>query len=147
MRPRIPPSQQSARYRQRVRERVKAQQAAAEQAGQAQREGEHTAEESEKSASARPGCYELFVPARRSPAPAVLLLLVPQGFTTSDPAQAALGTAAEAVGVESSPDTAVAEESTSPRIVGPWHAGLSWFTVSRESCQRFYQAESCRERG
>ena len=67
-------------------------------------------------------------------APAVLLLLVPQGFTTSDPARAALGTAAEAVGVESSPDTAVAEESTSPRIVGPWHAGLSWFTVARESC-------------
>src|SRR5208283_2570816 len=35
---------------------------------------------------------------------------------------------------ESSPDTAVAEESTSPRIVGPWHADLSWFTVAREQC-------------
>ena len=59
--------QQSCRYRQRVRERREAEQAAAEQAAEAQREGERPADDSEKSSCARPSCYELFVPLRRSP--------------------------------------------------------------------------------
>jgi hypothetical protein len=59
--------QQSCRYRERVRQRREAEQAAAEQAAEAQREGERPADDLEKSPCARPGCYELFVPARRSP--------------------------------------------------------------------------------
>ena len=69
--------QQSCRYRQRVRERREAEQAAAEQAAAeevaaeevapAGCEGERPTDASEKSSCARPGCYELFVPARRWP--------------------------------------------------------------------------------
>jgi hypothetical protein len=54
--------QQSYRYRQRLRERREA-----EQAAKAEREGERPAVDSKKSPCARPGCYELFVPARRCP--------------------------------------------------------------------------------
>jgi hypothetical protein len=59
--------QQSCRYRQRVRQRREAEEAAAEQAVQTQCEGQRPAEVFEKSSCARPGCYELFVPAPRSP--------------------------------------------------------------------------------
>jgi hypothetical protein len=59
--------QQSCRYRQRVRERREAAAAAAEQTVQAQCEGQRLADTSENSSCARPGCYELFVPSRRSP--------------------------------------------------------------------------------
>lgn len=58
---------QSCRYRQRVRERREAERTAAEQAAEAQREGERPAHASEKSPCARPGCYALFFPTRRSP--------------------------------------------------------------------------------
>jgi hypothetical protein len=58
---------QSCRYRQRVRERREAEQAAAEEVAPAECEGERPADASEKSSCARPGCYELFVPAPRSP--------------------------------------------------------------------------------
>jgi hypothetical protein len=58
--------QQSCRYRQRVRERRVAEQAAAEQTAQAECEGQRPADISEKTPCARPGCYELFVPSRRS---------------------------------------------------------------------------------
>jgi hypothetical protein len=58
---------QSCRYRQRVRERREEEQVGAEEAATAQREGQRPAEVLEKSPCARPGCYELFVPSRRSP--------------------------------------------------------------------------------
>jgi hypothetical protein len=58
---------QSCRYRQRVRERRKAEEAATELSVQAEREGQRPAETLEKSPCARPGCYELFIPTRRSP--------------------------------------------------------------------------------
>ena len=48
-------------------ERQEAEQVAAEQVAEAGREGERPADDSEKSSCARPGCYELFVPLRRSP--------------------------------------------------------------------------------
>jgi len=73
-------------------------------------------------------------------ASAVLLWLVPQGFTACDPAREAMGTAAETGTSQSPPDSAVAQESTSPHIVGPWHAGLSWFTAA-PSVRRFHQEE------
>jgi hypothetical protein len=59
--------EQSCRYRRRVRERREAEQAVVEEAAQAECEGERPADASQKSSCARPGCYELFVPARRSP--------------------------------------------------------------------------------
>ena len=80
-------------------------------------------------------------------ASAVLFVLVPQGFTASDPARGALGTAAETGAVESPPDTAVAQESTSPHIVGPWHAGLSWFTVARAPCSNSIKTNRVRSAG
>ncbi len=59
--------QQSCRHRQRVRERREAEQAAAAEATPAECEGERPADASGKSSCARPGCYVLFVPPRRSP--------------------------------------------------------------------------------
>jgi hypothetical protein len=59
--------QQSCRYRQRVRERREAEQTAVEQAAKAECEGQRPDDTSEKSSCARPGCYELFVPARQCP--------------------------------------------------------------------------------
>jgi hypothetical protein len=58
---------QSCRYRERVRQRREAEQAAAEDVAQATCEGQRPAEALEKIPCARPGCYELFVPAPRSP--------------------------------------------------------------------------------
>jgi hypothetical protein len=54
---------QSCRYRQRVRERREAEEATAE----AEREGQRPAEALKESPCARPGCYDRFVPSRRSP--------------------------------------------------------------------------------
>ena len=59
--------EQSCRYRRRVRERREAEQAVAEEAALPECEGERPAEAVKKSPCARPGCYVLFVPARRSP--------------------------------------------------------------------------------
>ena len=47
------------------------------QAAEAEREGQRPADTSEKSSCARPGCYELFVPARPLSASAILFVLVP----------------------------------------------------------------------
>lgn len=54
---------QSCRYRQRVRQRRKTERAAAEE----RREGQRPAACGKESPCARPGCYELFAPTRRSP--------------------------------------------------------------------------------
>jgi hypothetical protein len=59
--------QQSCRYRERVRQRREAEQAAARETAEAEREGQRPAELAEKSSCARPGCYELFIPARQCP--------------------------------------------------------------------------------
>lgn len=58
---------QSYRYRERVRQRRRTEQAAVLEAGTKPCEGQRAAETSEKSSCSRPGCYELFVPGRRSP--------------------------------------------------------------------------------
>jgi hypothetical protein len=63
---------------------------------------------------------------------AFLFLLVPKGFAACSATRGALGTAAEMGAVGSALDSAVAEESTSPRIVGPWRAGLSLFHCGRD---------------
>jgi hypothetical protein len=59
--------QQSCRYRERVRQRREAEQAAAEEVAPAGCEGERPSDAAEKSSCARPGCYVLFTPSRRSP--------------------------------------------------------------------------------
>lgn len=79
-------------------------------------------------------------------ASAVLRLLVPQRFTASDPARTALGTTAETWAVKSPPDSAVAQESTSPHIVGPCQADLSWFQRCAEECSDFIKRNDLRAR-
>ena len=59
--------QQSCRYRERVRQRRKAEETGAAGSAPAENEGERPADSSEKSPCARPGCYVLFIPSRRSP--------------------------------------------------------------------------------
>jgi hypothetical protein len=59
--------QQSCRYRQRVRERQETEPATIVEVCPAECEGERPADAAEKSSCARPGCYELFVRARRCP--------------------------------------------------------------------------------
>jgi hypothetical protein len=58
---------QSCRYRRRVRQRREAEQAAAKKSAEGEREGQRPADALEKLPCARPGCYELFAPSRRSP--------------------------------------------------------------------------------
>ena len=105
----------------------RAEQAAAEEAAQAECEGQRPADASEKSPCARPGCYELFVPSQHCPHQRFCSRFVPSGFTASSSTRGAVGTAAERPSAESPPDSAVAQESTSPHMVGPCHVGLLLF--------------------
>ncbi len=68
------------------RQRQEAEQAAAEEPFQTEREGQRPAGAAQESPWARPGCYELFIPSRRSPQRAILFVLVPPSSTASDPA-------------------------------------------------------------
>ncbi len=122
--------QQSCRYRQRVRERREAEQAATEEAAEAQREGQRPADASEKSSCARPGCYELFVPSRRCPHQRFCSCLCRKALRRVIQRERRWGRRRKRGPPESSPDSALAQESTSPHIVGPCHAGLSWFTAA-----------------
>ena len=125
--------QQSCRYRERVRQRREAEQAALEQAAEARREGSAPSRCFGKNLLWATWLLRVVYSLATLAASAVLLLLVPQGFTASDPTRETVGTAAETGAVESPPDSAVAQESTSPHIVGPWQAGLLWFSVALKS--------------
>lgn len=80
-------------------------------------------------------------------AAAVLFVLVPQGFAARSAARSALGAAAETRAVGSAVDSALAKESTSPRIVGPWRAGLSLSHRCRAVRRQFYNTHRVRRTG
>ena len=102
-----------------------------------EREGQRPAEASEKSPCARPGCYELFVPSRRCPHQRFCSCLCRQALRRVIQRETRWGRRRKGRSAKSPPDSALAHESTSPHIVGPWHAGLSLSTAAAHCSSNF----------
>ena len=102
------------------------------------------ADDSEKSPCARPGCYELFVPVPRCPHQRFCGCLCRNALRRVIQCERRWGRRRKRGPSSCRRISAVPQESTSPHIVGPCQADLSWFQRLAEKCSDFIKRNDLR---